>query len=100
MGGLNVSSGKLENTSGRKEEDFLNQKNMFINSSDNRIVFLADQEYTQVRNIGQWVASQIGYEGDLGTKQYKGIERPRMEFLENPDHPMYSHQSIVRGSIQ
>ena len=37
----------------------------------------------------QWVASQIGYEGDLGTKQYKGIlerQKTRMEFLENPDH--------------
>ena len=95
MGGLNVSSGKLEHYRihpSRKEEDFL----IFIKKiclsipQTDRIVFLADQLNThKSETLVQWVASQIGYEGDLGTKQYKGIlerQKTRMEFLENPDH--------------
>lgn len=95
MGGVNVATGKMQHYRihpTRKEEDFV----IFIDElckqipSTDKITILLDQlNIHKSELLVRWVATQIGYQGELGTKWYKGIlknQKSRMEFLEKQDH--------------
>jgi transposase len=86
----NITNHRLHPT--RNEEDFL----AFIEPTvaqfpeQDEIVLMVDQLNThQSESLVRWVASQIGFEGDLGTKGFKGILRnmkTRKAFLEDTSH--------------
>jgi transposase-like protein len=86
----NITNHRLHPT--RNEEDFL----AFIKTTVARfpeqddIVIVVDQLNThQSESLVRWVARQIGFDGDLGTKGYKGILRnmkTRKAFLEGESH--------------
>lgn len=86
----NITNHRLHPT--RNEEDFL----AFIETTvarfpeQDEIVLMVDQLNThQSESLVRWLASQIGFEGDLGTKGYKGILRSmktRKTFLEDKSH--------------
>jgi transposase len=95
MAAIDVGQGKLVNHRlhpTRTEEDFV----IFIDqtadsiSPEDEIVFMADQLNThQSESLVRWVAQKINFEGDLGTKGYKGILKSmetRKKFLESPEH--------------
>lgn len=95
MAALDLSDGQLHSYRihpKRKEVDFL----AFIKQScstipkEKEIVFLADQLNThKSESLVCWVAQQIGFTADLGTKEYEGILKSqvsRQAFLENPEH--------------
>ena len=95
IGGLNVCNGKLESYQihpTRKEEDFMRFiKNLCedIPLTDHITILLDQLNIHKSESLVKWVAERINYEGDLGTKWYKGIlksQQSRMEFLEHPDH--------------
>jgi len=94
-GAVNVATGKMESyqiQATRKEEDFVK----FINNlckeipKTDKITILLDQLNThKSASLVKWVAKQIGYKGELGIKQRKGIlksQKTRMAFLENENH--------------
>jgi len=95
MGAVNVATGKMQSYRihpERKEKDFvifIDELCSAIPSSD-KIIILTDQlNIHKSESIVKWVAKQIGYQQDLGTKGYKGIlknQNSRMAFLENPKH--------------
>ena len=68
-----------------------------------KITIMLDQLNThKSESLVRWVADQIGYQGELGTKGYKGIlksQPTRMDFLESKDHRIrfVLLQSTVRG---
>jgi transposase len=76
----------------RNEEDFVS----FIESTVakfpevDQIVIMADQlNIHKSESLVKWVAGQIGFNGDLGTKGYKGILKSmdsRQSFLEDESH--------------
>lgn len=76
----------------RTEADFL----IFIQGvaacfpKGDQLIFLADQLNTHLsESLVRWVAEQIGFQGELGTKGYKGIlknQPSRKAFLEDPSH--------------
>lgn len=76
----------------RTEEDFL----LFVKGiaaqlpQHEEIVLLADQLNTHLSaSLVEWIAQQIGFQGDLGKKNYRGIlknQLSRKAFLENPEH--------------
>lgn len=76
----------------RDEGDFL----VFIQETANKypkgdeIIFMADQLNTHLSaSLVKWIAAQIGFQGELGTKNYKGILKSmetRKEFLECTTH--------------
>ncbi len=76
----------------RNEEDFVT----FIETTvakfpkDDEVVVLADQlNIHKSESLVGWVAEQIGFKGDLGTKGYKGIlksMKSRQAFLEDGSH--------------
>lgn len=76
----------------RTEEDFL----IFIQGiverfpANEAVVLLADQLNTHMSaSLVEWIAGQIGFEDDLGKKNYNGIlknKESRKIFLENPEH--------------
>jgi transposase-like protein len=76
----------------RTEEDFLAFIKQTVSTfpQDHTIVFLADQLNTHMsETLVQWVAQQLGYEGDLGKKGSKGILKSmptRRQFLETETH--------------
>ncbi len=79
----------------RHEEDFL----IFIQGivkqfpADEEVVLLADQLNTHLSaSLVEWIASKIGFEGDLGKKNCRGIlknKQSRKAFLENTDHRIH-----------
>lgn len=89
-----VSSGKIRSYSigeTRKEEDYLNHiKAIVATEPESNHVIVCDQLNThKSASLVEWVAEQIGFEGDLGVKRRKGIlgsMKSRMEFLEDPSH--------------
>lgn len=76
----------------RTEADFL----LFVKGivaqlpDDEQVILLADQLNTHLSaSLVEWIAQQIGFQGDLGKKNYKGIlknQSSRKAFLENPGH--------------
>jgi transposase len=76
----------------RNEEDFVT----FIKattehySKEDQVIIMADQLNThKSESLVKWVAEQIGFEGDLGTKGHKGILKTmqsRQTFLEDESH--------------
>lgn len=76
----------------RKEPDFLDfcQQAVAVYPKEDEVVFIADQLNThKSASLVEWIASEIGFEGDLGKKEYKGILKSmetRMDFLENTEH--------------
>ena len=95
MAALDLSNGQLHSYRihpTRKEDDFL----AFIKQScstieiDKEIVFLTDQlNIHKSESLVRWVAEQIGFTGELGTKGKKGIlktQASRQAFLQNPEH--------------
>jgi hypothetical protein len=91
---LNVKTGQLQNHSiggTRKEEDYLQHvKEIVSNDPSGEYVIICDQLNThKSASLVKWVASQIGFEEDLGVKGKKGILfslNTRMKFLENKQH--------------
>lgn len=95
MAAVDVASGQVVSHrlhATRNEQDFLT----FIKATvakfakEDQIVILADQLNThQSESLVRWVAEQTGFEGDLGTKGFKGILKSmqsRQAFLENENH--------------
>lgn len=76
----------------RTEEDFLTFtiQTVACFPKEDEVVLLADQlNIHKSESLVKWIAEQIGFEGDLGTKGYKGIlknMKTRQAFLENPLH--------------
>lgn len=80
----------------RKEEDFLNNiKSVVATCPDTEWIFILDQLNThKSESLVRWVASQIGFSGDLGINGHanrsgRGILKSmetRMQFLENKTH--------------
>ena len=68
---------------------FIDQTVAVIDPED-EIIFMADQlNIHQSESLVRWVAQQINFKGDLGTKGYKGILKnmqTRKKFLESPEH--------------
>lgn len=94
-GAVNVRTGKMEAyqiQATRKEEDFARfiEKLCEQIPGTHKITILLDQLNThKSESLVRLVAKHIGYEGQLGTKAYKGIlksQKSRMEFLESPKH--------------
>ncbi len=95
IGGLNVCTGKLEAYQihpTKKEEDFVRFiKNLCkkIPTTDQITILLDQLNIHKSASLVIWVAQQINYKGELGTKEYKGIlksQQTRMDFLETEDH--------------
>lgn len=95
LAALEVGQGKvvhhlLRDT--RKEEDYLELVQGLVSKypKDKQLVILADNLNTHMSaSLVEWVASEIGFEQDLGTKRYKGIlksMKSRKTFLEDPTH--------------
>lgn len=95
MGAVDVSDGKMISYRihpTRTEEDFV----IFIRNlcalvpKNEKIRILQDQlNIHKSEGLVRYVAEQIGYQHDLGTKGYKGIlknQKSRMAFLEQEDH--------------
>jgi len=91
----NVATGDLVNAmlnETRTEEDFLKFtiQTVACFPKEDKVILLADQlNIHKSESLVKWIAEQIGFEGDLGTKGYKGIlknMKTRQVFLENPQH--------------
>jgi len=92
---LDIGNGKIHHSRlhpTRTEEDFLifTKQCCARVSTAKQIVFMSDQLNThKSESLVRWIAEQINYKGELGTKNYKGIlksQNSRQEFLENPEH--------------
>ncbi len=76
----------------RKEEDYLAFIQGLVSKypEEDSLIILADNLNTHMSaSLVEWVAQEIGFEGDLGTKGYKGIlksMKSRKQFLEDPTH--------------
>ncbi len=95
MAAVNVATGNIINHRlhpTRNEKDFLSfiETTVAYFPEQDEIVLMLDQLNThQSESLVRWVASQIGFKGDLGTKGYKGILRnmkTRKAFLEDKSH--------------
>lgn len=94
IAGLDVKTGGISNyTQGgtRNEEDYLKHiQEIVSNHPDDKHIIVCDQLNThKSASLAKWVAGQIGFDGDLGTKGKKGIlcsMKSRMEFLEDKTH--------------
>ena len=92
----NVSNGemiKIHLGQTRNEHDFLKffKQTVALFSKEDEVIFLADQLNThKSASLVEWIANEIGFEGDLGNKKKrKGILKSmvtRMAFLENKEH--------------
>jgi len=75
----NVATGDLVNAmlnETRTEEDFLNFtiQTVACFPQEDEVILLADQlNIHKSESLVKWIAEQIGFEGELGTKGYKGI---------------------------
>jgi len=94
-GGVNVATEKMEAyqiQATRKEKDFVKFIDKLCHQvpDTDKITILLDQLNThKSESLVRWVACQIGYKGELGTKAYKGIlksQKSRMAFLEEENH--------------
>lgn len=95
IGAVNVQTGKMDYNSiqpTRKEEDIVNFVDQICSDicEEDKITILMDQlNVHKSEGLVRYIAKQIGYNGDLGTKRYKGIlknQKTRMAFLEQEDH--------------
>ncbi len=90
----NVKTGQVQHYSlggTRTEEDFLEHiKGVVAADPQGEHIIICDQLNTHKSvSLVEWVAGQIGFEGDLGVKRRKGILGSmdnRMEFLEDKGH--------------
>lgn len=95
MAAVNVAKGDIVNHRlgpSRKEEDFL----AFIQATvdkypkQDEVIVFADQLNTHMSvSLVEWVAAQIDFKAELGTKAYKGIlknMKTRKAFLEDESH--------------
>jgi len=92
---IDVADGKLINTmlnETRTEQDFLDFaiQTAACFPKEDEIIFIADQlNIHKSESLVKWIAEQIGFQEDLGTKNYKGILKSipsRQSFLEDPTH--------------
>jgi len=89
-----VKSGKIRTYSigeTRNEEDYLKHVKSIVTTEPKAThVIVCDQLNThKSASLVEWVAKQIGYEGNLGVKRRKGIlgsMKSRMKFLEDTNH--------------
>jgi transposase len=95
IGALNIRNGQMEYYRihpTRKEEDFAKFVHQILQNIPNseRIIFLLDQlNIHKSETLVRLVAKHIGFQGDLGIKQFNGIlknQKSRMKFLEDPQH--------------
>lgn len=95
MAALNVENGEIAHhllNDTRNEEDFLSFIKTLVEKypPNDEITIIADNLNTHMSaSLTEWVAEKIGFEGDLGKKQCKGILKSmasRKEFLENRNH--------------
>lgn len=91
---LDVKTGEINAYSlgkTRNEEDFLEHvKDIVATDPLGEHVIICDQLNThKSASLVEWVAEQVGFEGDLGKKKVRGIlgsMGDRMSFLENKEH--------------
>lgn len=95
IAGIDVASGKLlhyQMGPTRTEMDWLAfiEQQVMAMEADEQIVFMMDQLNThKSASLVKWVAGQIGYTGELGTKGKTGIlksQSSRMDFLQRSHH--------------
>lgn len=95
MGAVDVSNGKMpcyRIHPTRKEDDFvifIDQLISMLPPEDKVIILLDQLNIHKSASLVRFVADQIGFTEDLGTKEYKGIlksQQTRMAFLEQEDH--------------
>lgn len=95
MAAVDVGKGEVVNHRlhpTRNEEDFLTFIKQTVNlfPKEEEVIFRADQlNIHKSESLVQWIAEQINFQPDLGTKGYKGILRnmkTRKDFLESDDH--------------
>ena len=94
IAGLDVKTGQVAHyTQGetRNAQDFLKHIQQIVAAHPNdQHVIVCDQLNTHKSDLlVQWIAEQIGYEGDLGMKGKSGIlqsMKSRMKFLEDKTH--------------
>jgi hypothetical protein len=76
----------------RKEPDYLELVQSLVSKypAQDEVVILADQLNTHMSaSLVEWIAGEIGFEGELGKKRGKGIlksMKSRKEFLEDTSH--------------
>ena len=94
MAGLDVKTGKIAHYSQgqtRNEADFLEHIQGIVTTNPNgKHVIVCDQLNThKSESLVVWIAEQINYKGELGTKGKSGILKSmdsRMKFLEDNTH--------------
>lgn len=94
IAGRDVATGKICTYSlggTRKEGDYLEHVKRIVGTNpDGEHIIICDQLNThKSASLVEWVAKQINFEGDLGTKRRKGIlgsVKNRMGFLEDKSH--------------
>jgi transposase len=76
----------------RTEQDFLLfvQKTVEQYPQEDEVIIMADQLNTHLSaSLVEWIARQIGFQGELGKKNHRGIlknKESRKAFLENTAH--------------
>jgi transposase len=95
MAALEVGKGELAShriLPTRNEEDFLSFIQATVNKypKQDEVILLADHLNTHMSaSLVEWVARQIDFKGELGTKAYKGVlksMKTRKAFLEDESH--------------
>lgn len=94
IAGLEVKTGEISSyTQGgtRAENDYLNHIQEIVSKhpDDNHIIVCDQLNTHKSASLVEWIAGQVGYNGDLGIKGKKGIlhsMKSRMEFLEDKTH--------------
>lgn len=95
LAGLDVGTGKMVDyqlSDTRKEHDYLTLIKGLVAKypTEDEIIILADNLNTHMSaSLTEWVAKEIGFKGDLGTKEYKGIlksMKTRKAFLQEDSH--------------
>lgn len=94
IAGRDVATGKVSSHtlgSTRNEGDFLRHAQSIVRQApEKEHVLVCDQLNThKSASLVEWVAAEIGFEGDLGVKGKSGILKSmesRMEFLERKEH--------------
>jgi len=95
MAAVDVGKGKVVNCRlhpTRNEEDFLIfiKQTVSLYPEGDEVIFMADQlNIHKSESLVRWIAEEINFKADLGTKRYKGVlenMKTRKDFLESSNH--------------